>query len=352
MKKRKVTIQDIANELDVTASTVSRALQDHPRISDATKQSIREMAKKLNYQPNNIAAALRKGKSNIIGVIIPRMDRYFFATVLRGIEDTINKAGYKTIISQTHDSAKKEKSSIHTLLEAQVDGIIVSCALKTRDFKHYKEIVENDIPLILFDRTHEALESLKTGAVVLDDYLGAFKATEHLIEQGYRRIVHFSGPQHVSIYKEQQRGYEEALKRHGLPVDEELIMESDVKLEAGRKLGKQLAAQKELPDAIFSASDYAAAAAMEVFDEQKIKIPEDIAIVGFGNEPLTSFLKLSSVDQHAEEMGQMAAQLFLNQIEDKNTDRTQNKTVLNPELIIRESSLKKKEETDPQTHLT
>lgn len=342
MKKRKTTIQDIANELDVTASTVSRALQDHPRISDGTKEAVRKMAKKLNYKPNNIAAALRKGKSNIIGIIIPRTNRYFFSTVLRGIEDTINKSGYKAIISQTHDSPKKEKSSIHTLLEAQVDGILASCALKTKDFKHYKGIIESGIPLIIFDRSHETLESLQTAAVVLDDYLGAFKATEHLINQGYSQIVHFSGPQHLNIYKERQRGYVEALKRHGLQVNEDLIIESNVRRKAGQKLGKQLATQDELPDAIFSASDYAAAAAMEELREHDINIPEDIAVVGFGNEPLSSFLKISSVEQHPEEMGRIAAQLFLDQIKDKDSSKAQSKTVLNPELIIRDSSLKKK----------
>src|SRR5699024_7603504 len=144
------TIQDIADRLDTTASTVSRALQDHPRISDATKQSVIEMAKKLNYKPNNIASALRKGKSNIVGIIIPRIDRYFFATVLTGVEEIVNNSGYKLIISQTHDSTNKEKSSISTLLEAQVDGILASYALETHDFKHYEEIVkDNGIPLVL-----------------------------------------------------------------------------------------------------------------------------------------------------------------------------------------------------------
>jgi len=340
MKNRKTTIHDIARELDITASTVSRALQDNPRISDTTKEAVVQMAEKLNYQPNSIAAALRHGKSHIIGIIIPRANRNFFASIIRGVDQVANKAGYKVIISQSNDSTEKEKANITTLMEARVDGILASYALETQDFAHYKEIVDRGVPLILFDRLHETLESLEVGAVVVDDYLGAFKATEHLINQGCKEIVHFSGPQHVSIYKERRRGYEEALKRHGLPIDDNLIIESDVKLEAGRELGEQLATQENLPDAIFSASDYAAAGAIELLKEHKIRVPDDIAIVGFSNEPFTSFLKLTTVDQHAEEMGERAAQLFLDRVEEDTATRAQSKTLLNPELIIRKSSMK------------
>jgi LacI family transcriptional regulator len=341
MNKKKTTIQDIAAELDTTASTVSRALQNHPRISDATKKAVHEMAEKLHYQPNNVAASLRSGKSNVIGIIIPRIDRYFFASILRGIEEVTNKAGYKIIISQTHDSTATEKANIATLLEARVDGILASYALETRDFTHYKNIVDGGTHLILFDRLHETLESYQIEAVVLDDYLGAFKATEHLIQQECKRIVCFAGPQHVSIYKERKRGYKEALKRYDLPVDEDLVFESDVKLQAGRDLGKKLAARTEIPDAIFSASDYAAAGAMEILTEQGINVPHDIAIVGFGNEPFTSFTKLTTVDQHGKEMGQMAAKLFLEKMKTEDRIISKRKTVLNPDLIVRESSLKR-----------
>lgn len=344
MGNKKTTIHDIANELGVTASTVSRALQDHPRISDATKKEVVKMAAKLNYQPNSIAAALRKGKSNIIGVIIPMADRNFFASVIRGVEEIVNKSGYRVIISQSNDSPEQEKSNIKALLESQVDGILASYAKETTDFDHYKEIVKRGVPLILFDRLHETLESLEVGSVVIDDYLGAYKATEHLIEQGCERIAHFSGPQHVSIYKERRRGYEEALKRHNLPIDEDLIVESNLKLEAGRRLGKELLTWDQLPDAVFSASDYGAVGAMEILKEHNIKIPDDIAMVGFSNESFTSFVDpgLTTIDQHGEKMGQFAAQLFLNQISEDNGNRTPSKTVLNPQLIVRKSSLKKK----------
>jgi LacI family transcriptional regulator len=342
MKKKRTTIHDIAKELDVTASTVSRALKDHARISDSTKASVREMAKKLNYQPNNIAAALRNGKSNIIGIIVPRTDRSFFASVVRGVEEIVSKAGYNVIISQSNDSTSKEKSNITALLQARVDGILASYAIRTENFEHYQEIANRGVPLILFDRLHETLESYQAGAVAIDDYLGAFKVTEHLIDQGCKEIVHFSGPQHVSIYKERRRGYEEALKRHNLAVNEKMICESGLKLSDGRALGEKIMEQSKLPDGIFSASDYGAAGAMEVFKENEINIPEDLAIAGFSNEPFTSFIELTTVDQHPEEMGQLAAQLFLDQMGDKNGSSIKNKTILNPQIIVRKSSLRKK----------
>lgn len=340
MSSKKTTIYDIAKELDITASTVSRALNDHPNVKDSTKQLVIEQAKKMNYQPNSIAAALRKGKSNIIGVIVPNADRNFFASVIRGIEEVANDAGYNILICQSNESVEKERSNISTLLEAQVDGILASYAKETTDFDHYQEIINRDVPLILFDRVNDNLD---VGSVVVDDYLGAFKATEHLIEQGCRRIVHFSGPQNLNIYKERRRGYQEALEKHNIPVDEDLILQSNLLLEDGYELAKKLLEFDELPDAIFSASDFSAVGAMEVLKEQGIEIPDQVAIVGFSNEQFTSFVDpgLSTVDQQSKQMGMFTARLFLDYMDGKIATATAPKTVLNPELIIRGSSQKK-----------
>ncbi|MAL18742.1 MAG: LacI family transcriptional regulator [Balneola sp.] len=340
MAQKRTTIHDIAKELDITASTVSRALKDHPRISESTKKSVVAMAKKMNYQPNSIAAALRRGTSNLIGVIIPTIDRNFFASVLRGIEDVLNDTNYNVIICQSSDSLEKEKSNIKALLEAQVDGIFASYAKETTDFSHYEEVHDRGIPLILFDRMQESFD---VDAVVIDDYLGAFKATEHLIEQGCTRITHFSGPQNVSIYRDRKRGYEEALKKHDLPVEEKFILNSDLKLEAGKSLAEEIVSWEQMPDAIFSSSDYAAMGAMEVFKSNNLRIPEDIAIVGFSNESFTSIVDpaLTTVDQHSKKMGQFTANLFLDRIQENDIPHTPSRTVLNPELIIRKSSLKK-----------
>lgn len=342
MKKKKTTIHDIAKHLDITASTVSRALKDSSRISDKTKQSVRATAKELNYQPNNIAAALRKGKSNVIGIIVPMADRNFFASIIRGIEEVVNDSGYNVIICQSNDSAEKEKSNINTLLKSQVDCIMASYAKSTTNFDHYKEILDRDVPLILFDRLHESLESLDVDAVIIDDYMGAYKATQHLIEQGCRRIVHFSGPEHVSIYKERKRGYKEALSQNNIDVDESLILESNLKLQAGKEMTDDILKWEKLPDAIFSSSDYAAIGAMEVLKNNKINIPKDVAIVGFSNESFTSFVEpaLSTVEQHSKKIGRYAANLFLDIMEKNKGEHTVTKTVLSPELIIRKSSLK------------
>lgn len=337
---KKITIHDIANKLSIAASTVSRALNDHPKISDSTKKLVYLTAKELNYQPNNLAAALRHGKSNIVGVIVPRVDRDFFSSIIRGIEDVVNKAGYNVIICQSKDSLEKEKSNLKALLEAQVDAILVSYAKETTDFHHFHEIIKKGIPLILFDRQDESIDA---AAVVIDDYLGAYKATEHLILQGAKRITHFSGPKNVSIYRERRRGYEEALRRYNIEVDEKLIIDSNLKLEDGRQHGLDIVRWTELPDAIFSSSDYSAMGAMEVLKEHRIKVPEEVAIVGFSNEPFTSFVEpaLTTVEQHSRKMGEFAAQLFLDQMQGKDVSITRRKTVLVPELIIRASSLKK-----------
>lgn len=340
--KKKTTIYDIAEELGVTASTVSRALNDHPKVKDSTKKLVLEKARTMNYQPNSIAAALRNGKSNTIGVIVPNMDRNFFASVVRGIEDVVSETGYNIIICQSHDSLEKERANINTLLEAQVDGILASFAKETTDFSHYEEVKKRDVSLILFDRIND---SLNVGAVVIDDYLGAFKATEHLIEQGCKKIVHFSGPTNISIYKERRRGYEEALKKYDIPLEDDQIIYSDLKLEDGYSIGKKMLESGQLPDAIFSASDFSAVGAMEILKKEGVSIPEEVAIVGFSNEQFTSFVEpgLTSVDQHSTQMGTFTAKLFLDSMDKKNSSQSPPKIVLNPDLIIRKSSQKKKQ---------
>jgi LacI family transcriptional regulator len=338
MSKKKTTIHDIARVLNVTASTVSRALNNHPNISDSTKKLVAEMAIEMNYQPNNIAAALRKGKSNTVGVIVPEADRNFFSSVIRGIEEIVNLAGYNVIICQSNDLLDKEKASINSLLKLRVDGILASYAKEVTNFDHYQDIVRKGVPLILFDRYDESLE---VGSVVIDDYLGSFKATEHLIQQGCRRIVHFAGPQNVSIYRERKRGYMEALRRNKVELDESLIISSKLKFESGQEHALDLLKWEQLPDAIFSASDFSAIGAMITLKEKGISIPDQVAMVGFSNEPFTSFVDpaLSTVNQHPKVMGQYAANTFLNQISSK-ASFIPGKTTLTPELIVRASSLK------------
>ncbi|MCG2590879.1 LacI family DNA-binding transcriptional regulator [Rhodohalobacter sulfatireducens] len=347
-KKKKTTISDIAKELNVTPSTVSRALGDHPKISDSTKEAVLDMVEKLNYQPNNIASALRKGKSNIIGVIVPTSDRQFFASIIRGIEEIIREEGYHLMICQSDDQFDKEKSGIDTLLNVRVDGIIASVAKETTDISHYKKIKKQGVPLVLYDRV---IDSFDVNHVVSDDFLGAYNAVTHLIEQGCTRIAHFAGKQHIKIYQDRLQGYIKALREHSIPVDDELIIESDLIqdtysiLRTGRELGSSLLQIPEMPDGIFSSSDFAAMGAIQVFKEKNIKIPDKVALVGYSNDFSASVIEpaLTSLDQHTIKMGNCAARLFLEQMNSKEGTFTSKRKLIVPELIVRKSSQKKQE---------
>lgn len=340
-KKEKVTIHDIARKLNITASTVSRALKDHPRISQETKKAVVKAAQRLNYQPNHIAAALRNGRSNILGIIVPTADRTFFSSVVRGIEEIANTSRYNVMICQTYDNYDKEVSTIEALLNARVDGIIASHAKETSNFDHFLKAKDRGIPVILFDRSNDGLE---VSQVVIDDYLGSFKATEHLILQGCKRIAHFTNILKISIYKERLRGYRSALEHYGIKFDDSLVIESNLQLEDGRNSMSKILDAGIPVDGVFSASAFGILGAMQVLKERHYKIPEDIALVGFSNEPYTSFTEpsLSVVDQHSMRMGNAAAEIFLEEINATEKKFIPQKIVLQPELVIRQSSLRKK----------
>ena len=341
MKKEKTTIHDIARKLNITASTVSRALKDHPRISTETKKAVLKVAEKLNYQPNHIAAALRNGRSNTIGIIVPSVDRSFFSSVVRGIEEVANKAKYNVMICQSYDNYEKEVQTINALLNAQVDGIIASFAKETDDFSHFLKVKEKGIPLVMFDRGNSDLE---VSHVVVDDYFGSYKGVEHLIQQGCTRIAHFTSTRKISIYKDRMRGYREALEAHGLPYDQSLIIESNLQLEDGRSSMEKLLRLPKLPDAVFSASAFGALGALQVLKEKDLRVPEDVSLVAFTNEQFCYFTEppITAIDQHSMRMGNAAAEIFLEEINKGDVKFIPQKIVLKPELIIRQSSLKKK----------
>jgi LacI family transcriptional regulator len=343
LKTQRTTVYDIARELNLTASTISRALNNHPSISDRTKKSVIRMSKKLGYQPHRIAAALRNGKSNIIGVIVPVADRNFFASIVRGIEEKANQANYQVIICQTYEDPAKEEAAIEALLNTQVDGIIASLSKRTEQFNHYSKVISKGIPLILFDRAND---SLGVSHVVIDDYSASYNAVKHLIEQGCKRIAHFTNVEKINIYKERLRGYKTALLDTGLPFDARLVVESDLQLEDGRKSMQMLLSATGLPDAVFSSSDLGAIGAMQVLKENHIKIPQQVALVGFSNEPFTMFCDppLTSIDQHCKRMGHTASEMFLDEVALSGSGNfIPKKVVLMPELIIRGSSMRKAE---------
>jgi len=245
------------------------------------------------------------------------------------------------MICQSYDNHKKEVAAVEALLSARVDGIIASYAKETRNFEHFVKAKERGIPVILFDRSNDELE---LSHVVVDDFLGAYKATEHLVQQGCKRIGHFTNTRPISIFKDRLRGYKEALLANGLPYDESLVVESNLQLQDGRDSMQQLLNRREIPDGIFSASAYGILGALQVLIEKGFKVPQDVALVGFSNEPYTSFTEpsLSTIEQHSLRMGNAAAEIFLEEVSDEEKKFIPQKIVLKPELIIRQSSLRKK----------
>lgn len=335
---KKTTIYDIAKALNITAATVSRALNDNPKISKKTRQLVLETAKKMNYEQNKLALALKSGKSNNIGVIVPRIDSNFFASIIRGIEDELSPLGYHVIITQTHEIENRESQTIDTLLNAQVDGILMSLSKPNTADAIFDRVLKKNVPLIFFDRKKDIKG---VSSVTIDDFEGGYKATKHLINQGYKNIAHISVDQNIEIYQERCKGYKQALIDSGITVNKDYIIHAKSSLEAGVKAMKSFLKLKNPPDALFSSSDFAALGAIKLLKEKNIKVPNEFAVVGFSNEPFTKFMELSisSVDQSPLEMGKMAAKVFLEQV-DNNGVKIEKKVVLEPELIIRKSSMR------------
>ncbi len=333
---KKTTIYDIAKALNITAATVSRALNNNPRISEDTKKLVLETAEKLNYKQNRLALALKSGKSKNVGVVLPLINRNLFSNVIRGIEEELNPMGYNVIICQTHDEEKKEADIIQNLLDAQVDGIIISIARYTKNTKHLEQILKKNIPLIFFDRK---LDIKGSSSVTLDDFRGAYEATQHLIEQGCTRIAHFTVDRSVDIYKKRFDGYKQALINNGIDFNEDYVIALESKIESGKEAAKKLMALKNPPDAIFSASDLGALGAIQYLRGIGSRIPQDFCVVGFSNEPFTQFMELtiSTVDQAPILMGKTAAKVFLEQMKSEKVT-IERRMVLSPSLKIRKSS--------------
>jgi len=340
MSKR-VTISDLANELNTTTSTISRALRDHPSISVTMKKKVLELAKLRNYQVNSMAANLRSGKSMTIGVVVPHINRDFFANVISGIEEVAKKEGYSVVICQTKDRIEKEKKCIEAFLRTRVDGVLISVGLETDTFDHIEQIKKMGVPLIFFDRVQESSNSM---SIVNDDVEGSFQGVSHLLDEGYKRIALFAGPDHINIYRNRKQGYLNALANRGIKVDKKLIVQNNLSYDAGIESIRELMKLSNPPDAVFSASDYGALGALNWLKVQGYNIPEDIGIVGYSNEKFTSYVSpsMTSIDQHSLEMGHYAAKTFFDLIKSDKKDIILNSLSINPKLIIRESSKRKK----------
>jgi LacI family transcriptional regulator len=340
MRLEQATIKDIARELQVSSSTVSRALKDYPGISDETKRKVKEMADKLNYRPNAIALSLRKSRSFTIGVIIPEVVHFFFSTVISGIEEVAFSRGYNVILTQTNEKLAREKSSIDTMLSNQIDGFLVSYSKETTDFQHFSKLLNQGYPIVFFDRVPEI-----SGAIHVIDYAGAYAATKHLIQQGFSRIVHLAGPSNLKISQERTRGYKDALGEFGIPFLPELLVEctqgSDE--EAHKITAQLLKSISPRPDAFFANNDMAAMGAIQACKSAGFAVPEDIGVVGFSNWQFCSIVdpSLSSVAQNGFRIGSTATEILLDWIEKKiNPDTIEPSVVLETELLVRKSSVR------------
>lgn len=335
MQKGKVTIKDIARELGISPSTVSKALKNHPDISPETKKAVRELVERWNYKPDPIALSLKIGSSKTIGVIVPEIVHYFFSTVISGIEDLAYDSGYHVMFCQSNESYEREVKSVVTLLSSRVDGILVSMSKSTLEFSHFRKIPESGIPLVFFDRICEEIESDR---VIVDDEVGAFDAVTHLIESGCRNIVHMAGPQNLQIGRCRKDGYLRALAQSGFAQREENIIRCDTAEEA-RLVVPELLKREPVPDGIFAVNDLTAAEAMRIIKNHGFRVPEEISIVGFTSGMISDLTDppLSSVGQHGYEIGREAVSLLIQRLE-KKIDLPFQTKVIKTELVVKGSS--------------
>lgn len=337
MKKQKVTIHDISKALDIDSSTVSRALNDSPRVTTKTKERILDKARELGYQRNSLASNLRTQKTHTIGIVVPRISRNFFSNVIYGIEDTAYQNGYNVIIGQSLERLDREMKILSTMLSNRVDGVLISISMETTNYDHLEAFIDHDIPIVFYDRPC----SLQNYAsVTIDDFNASYKATEHLIFNGCTTIVHFAGPQELDLYRNRKQGYKQALIDNGLKFDEKLCLHSKLYEDDGIRMAKTVLGLGNV-DGIFASNDTSAISAIKYLKSEGVKIPEDIAIVGFNNDPISSVIEpsLTSVNQADVEMGRIATELLLDQIQ--NNQINNKAMMLKSELVIRNSSLKK-----------
>ncbi|SDM00910.1 LacI family transcriptional regulator [Catalinimonas alkaloidigena] len=333
-----VTIYDIAKALDLSPATISRGLKDHPGIKKETKKRIVEAARQMGYQHNTFARNLRVRKTNTIGVIIPRLNSYFMSTVIAGMEKVANERGYNLIISQSQESVKKEIASVNTMYNSRVDGLLVSLAYDTENIDHFSALLKKEIPLIFFDRIAEHIQCT---SIAIDNVKAGYEATLHLIDQGCRRIVYIGGNLKRNVYADRLKGYRLALMERELPQAPELVIINHMSEQEGSEAAQALMRMKPRPDGVFAANDTVAVTCIREFRRQGLCVPNDIAVVGFNNDPNSRVIEpnLTTVDYLGHEMGEIAAATLINTIEKKPSAHL-NTLLLRHNLIVRQSSVR------------
>lgn len=337
---REITIYDVARALKISPSTVSRGLKDHPHIKKETRDKIKALAHEMGYRRNKFASSLRKKRTETIGVVVPKLNSYFQATAIAGIEKITNENGYGLLISQSQESGKQEAACISTLYNSRVDGLIMSLAYDTKKFDHFNILFNKGIPVVFFDRVTECPGCM---SVIIDNFRAGYEITCHLIEQGCRSIMHLGGNLLRNVYLDRFNGYKQALIDNKLKYDHELLLISELNPESGMKAAQAIMKMKHKPDGIFAANDATAVSVICTLQKMGIRVPHDIAVAGFNNEPLSHVIQpnLTTIDYPARDIGEIAATSLINKLNNTGTVNLST-VVLKHKLIIRESTLRKK----------
>ena len=337
---KNITLKEIATTLGISITTVSKALKDYPDVSEKTKKAVKELAQNLNYTPNSFAVNLRTKESKTIGLIIPEVTHHFFSNIIKAIIDAAEKNGYLVIILQSNESLELEKKQVELLINKRVDGILISLSNESNNDSHIQEIINRNIPLVMFDKIAKLSNCSK---VVIDDQKAGFDATQHLIDKGCKKIAHIRGPLNPQNSIDRYLGYKKALEKNNIPFDSKLVYTCEkVTFEEGLEFTKQLIEEHPDVDGIFAITDLVAVGAVAYCNEQKIAIPNDIKIIGFSNWFMSQVItpKLSTVEQPSHEMGIAAFDLLLEEMKARKEESEYNpKTIeLETQIIVRESS--------------
>jgi DNA-binding LacI/PurR family transcriptional regulator len=336
MKSKAPTLKDIAQQLGISISTVSRALRGMPEVNNETREAVIKLSQEVDYEPNMLATSLLRRQSNLIGVVVPNMD-YFIATAVKGMDEAALEAGYTVVVCQSNESYGREVTNVQRLLQSHVDGFIVSLSSETQNTDHFKRIIKKNLPLIFFDRDCSDIEAPK---ILLDNYDGAFQAVKHLLEKGYKKIAYLGAKKNLSISNIREQGYRDAIVEFGIEIDESLIIHGDFDQNYAYQTAMELLKNSEnRPDAFFTISDKLAVGAFISIKELGLRIPQEVGLMGFNDEPIMSLLSpaVSSVFQPAFDMGKLAVKLFIEQIHSEELAIPPS-IFLKPKLRVREST--------------
>ena len=336
-ERNKITIYDIAQALSLSASTVSRALQNNPLINDETRDKVQKAAADMGYVPNWIASSLRKKRSNIIGLIVPRTSMYFQSTAISGIQHEAHKYGFNLMIGQSDETVAMEKELVHTFFSLRVDGLLAVASMFTTNYEHFSPFIKNSIPLVFYDRVPIDFPGY---SITGDDFTGGFLATEHLIKQGCKRIAHFSGVLTCNLYQQRLAGYKAALVKYNIPFDERLLYIHNLTSDAATTAAQQLLTSEPLPDGLFSANDTSAVAFIQEARRRNIAIPGQIKVVGYSNDLSSRIISpsLTTIEQSGYRMGQKAVETVIQLINQDDTVKVTKNFVFPVELMEREST--------------